>query len=447
MWKWLLAILVVLIAIFAGLGYVVQTSGIRARIEQQFNTKLKPMEVKFGGLERGDVIRAVNAPGEVEPRDVVEISAQVSARIIELPFDEGDRVKKDEVVVRLDNRDLAALLDGAKAQLRSEEARLDGSRAQLANAEVELARRQKLVANGDIPQTELEAAQLEYDRSRSSLRQVEQSIESARANIRRAEKDLDNTTITAPFEGVMTKRNAEVGETVVVGTLNSPGSVILEIADLDRMMVKARVDEANIGKVTTGQKAVVYINAYTDLKLSGMVDRVGLKREVDSNGTRYFLTEILIDRPKDLLLRSGLTANVDIQVENFEGVLKVPSQAVLDRAVDDLPESVTKDNANIDPAKKFIRVVFIEKDGKALPVPIRTGASDETHTVVLGGLEADSRVVVGPFKALAKMEKDQLIVEEGSLKKAGKGAVLASDSLGPKGKPPPGQKPPPSPPR
>lgn len=168
MWKWLSAIIVVLVVIFAGLGFVVQSSGVRAKIEQQFNPKLKPLEVKFGSLETGDVVRAVNAPGEVEPRENVEISAQVSARIVELPFDEGDRVKKGEVVVRLDNRDLAALLDGAKAQLRGEEARLDGARAQLANAEVELARRQKLVSNGDIPQVELEAAQLDYDRALSN---------------------------------------------------------------------------------------------------------------------------------------------------------------------------------------------------------------------------------------------------------------------------------------
>jgi hypothetical protein len=216
-----------------------------------------------------------------------------------------------------------------------------------------------------------------------------------------------------------------VGETVVVGTLNNAGSVILEIADLDRMMVKARVDEANIGKVREGQKAVVYINAYADLRLSGTVDRVGLKRLVDNNGTRYFETEVLIDRPKDLLLRSGLTSNVDIQVENFEAVLKVPSQAVLDRAIDDLPESITKDNPNIDPSKKFTRVVFVDKDGKAVPVPIRTGASDETHTVVLGGLEKDARVIVGPFKALAKIEKEQLIVAEGTMKKEKEATVVA----------------------
>ncbi len=417
MWKWLIAIVVVLLVIFAGLGYVVQTSGVREKIEQQFNTKLKPLEVKFGSLVRGDVVRAVNAPGEVEPKTKVEISAQVSARIVELPFRENDSVKKGQVVIRLDNRDLAALLDSAKAQLKGEEARLDGSRAAMASAEVELTRRQKLASNGDIPKTELEAAQLDYDRARSNLRQIEHAIESARANITRAEKDLDNTVIVAPFDGVIVKLNAEVGETVVVGTLNNPGSVIMEIADLDRMMVKARIDEANIAKVREGQKSVIYVNAYSDIKLSGTVDHIGLKRMVDNNGTRYFETEVLIDRPKDLLLRSGLTANVDIQVEEFTNVLKVPSQAVLDRKIDDLPESVVKDNPTIDSNKKFTRVVYVEKDGKAFPVPVRTGASDETHTVVLGGLDEDAKVVVGPFKALSKMEKDQLIVAEGTIKK------------------------------
>jgi HlyD family secretion protein len=429
-WKILLSVVVVLLVLLGGLGLVVRSAGFQEKFEQQFNSKLKPVEVKFGEVEAGDIVRTINAPGEVEPKRKVEISAQVSARIIELPVRENTVVKQGDLLLRLDSRDVAALLDAAKAQLKAEEARREGSRAEVANAEAELARRQKLVVSGDIAKAELDQAQLAYDRAVSTLRQVEQGIESARANIRRAEKDLDNTTITAPIDGIVTKLNAEVGETVVVGTLNNAGSVILELADLSVMLMKARVDEANIARVKIGQQATIYITALPDQFLMGVVDTIGLKRMTDTNGTRFFETEILIDRPKDLLLRSGLTASVDVQVERIENVLKVPSQAVQDRSVDDLPEAVTKDNPNVELGKKFTRVVFVEQVGKAQPVAVKVGASDQTHTAVLGGLEKGTRVVVGPFKALSKMEKDQTIVPEGSLdKKNGKKGEAKEGSL------------------
>ncbi len=413
MWKWLIAIVIVLVALIAGAAWFAKSSGLADKLEKQFNPKLKSVEVRFDSPTRGKLVRTINAPGELEPKTKVEISAQVSARILELPFRENQLVKEGELVVRLDARDLKALLDSANAQLLSEEARLEGARASLANSEAELSRRQKLVASGDIAKTDLETAQLQYDTALSTLRQVQHGIDIAKANITRAEKDLDNTIIKSPMNGVITKLNAEVGETVVVGTLNSPGSVILEIADLDTMRLIARVDEANIARVKDQQTATVYVNAFPDLKIPGVVETIGLKREQDTNGTRYFETKVLIERPRDLLLRSGLTANVDIDVDSYDDVMKIPSQAVLDRAVDDLPADIVKDNPNIEKGKKFTRIVFIEKDGKAHAVPITIGASDSTNTIVKSGLNATDRIVTGPFKALTDLTHGQLIVEQG----------------------------------
>lgn len=412
MWKWLLGIVVVIVVLLGGGALWAWQSGAVEKLQQSFNPKLKAVEVRFGDAATGTLERKINAPGEIEPKTKVEISAQVSARILELPFEEGDTVKAGDLLVKLDDRDLQALLDSARAQLRGEEARLDGARAARANAEVELGRRAKLAATGDIPRSELDAAQLQYDQAASALRQIEHAIESARANIQRAEKDLDNTVIRSPIDGVITKRNAEVGETVVVGTINSPGSVILEVADLNTLLVKARVDEANIARVQAGQKATVFLNAYPDLKIPGVVEHIGLTRQLDSNGSRYFETKVLIERPKDLMLRSGLSASVDIAVETFASVVKVPSQAVLDRAVDELPREITRDNPNIEEGKKFTRVVFVMKDGKAVPVPVSTGASDQTHTIVTAGLTAGDRVVVGPFKVLTTLQNGQMIADE-----------------------------------
>lgn len=418
MWKWLIGLFVFFILALTGTGYYLYSSGTLKKLQEQFQPGTATTKVRFATAARGDLVRTVSAPGQVEPKTKVQISAQVSAKIIALPFrDEGMQVKKGDVLVRLEQQDLAAQLDSAKAQLKSEEARLEGARASFANARTELNRRKELFATKDISKAEFDQAQENFERAQSQFHVAEHSIEIARANIQRAEKDLGNTTITAPFDGTLTIRNAEEGETVVVGTLNNPGSVIMEVADLNIMVLKTRIDEANIAPIKVGQKASVYINAYPDTVFSGVVTLIGLKRIVDRDGTAYFETEILIDKPKDLILRFGLTANADIQVETFRDVIKVPSQSVLDRAIEDLPHDVVTGNPLIDRTKKFARVVFTaDSGGKAKPIPVKTGASDLTDTVITAGLEADTRVVSGPFKILESLKADQRIEEETAVK-------------------------------
>ncbi len=409
MWKWLLIIVVILLGSCAGTGYWLQASGKLKELQEKYQPGQQASKVRMSVAKRGDLVRTVSAPGQVEPKTKVSVSAQVSARIIALPFREGQNVRKDDVLVRLDGRDLAALLDSAKAQLRSEEARLDGAKASFINTELEYNRRRELYSTKDISKADLDQSEADYKRSQSSLLVAERAIDIAKANILRAEKDLENTIIKAPFDGVITKLSAEVGELVVIGTLNNAGSVIMEVADLSVMLLKTRIDEANIAPVRDGQKARVYVNAYADMPMTGTVDHIGLKRQVDKDGTAYFETDILIDKPSDLVLRSGLTANADIQVETFRDVVKVPSQAILDRAIEDLPSSVTNDNPLIDRTKKFTRVVYINQGGKAKPVPVRTGPSDLTETIIAAGLEPDTNVISGPFKVLETLKAEQRV--------------------------------------
>lgn len=422
MWKWFLIVAAVLVLGCAGTGYYFYANGQMDEWIKMVRPDLKPTEVRLAKTARGDLVRTVSAPGQVEPKTKVEISAQVSARIIALPFRENERVKSGDVLVRLDARDLSALLDSAKAQLKSEEARLEGARAAYINAQAEVNRKRELFATKDIPKAELDLAETDFLRAESALHVAEHAIDMAKADIQRAEKNLDNAIIKSPIDGVIIKLDAEVGETVVVGTLNNPGSVIMEIADLSVMLLKARVDEANIAPIKEGQKARVYVNAHKELTLTGTVDHVSLKREVDRDGTAFFETEILLDMPPGLVLRSGLTANADVEVETFREVVKVPSQAVLDRAIDDLPVAVT-DSPHLDRTKKFAQVVFTFEDGKAKAHVVRTGASDLTDTILTAGLDADAMVIAGPFKALQGLRQDQLVVEQA--KKAEKSVVEA----------------------
>jgi HlyD family secretion protein len=218
------------------------------------------------------------------------------------------------------------------------------------------------------------------------------------------------------IDGVVIKLNNEVGEQVL-GTFNNAGTVIMEISDLTVMLVKAKVDESNIGPVKAGQKASITLNAFPDRIFPGVVELVGLKRQLDKDGTGYFETQILVEQKKGDLLPSGLTANADIQVQTHEGVLRVPSQAVVDRRVDELPKDVTDNNANVDKTKVFARVVYKFLDGKAKACAVSIGPSDVTHTVILSGLDENDSVITGPYKVLVTLKDDQKVVDEDVAKK------------------------------
>lgn len=413
----------------AGSGYYVWTNkDIRKQIEQYMPGN-KPTEVRLEKVVKGELTRTISAPGQIEPKTSVKISAQVSARIVALPFRENEVVKKGDVIVRLDSRDVAAQLDSARAALKGDEARLEGAQAALQQSQQERDRVRKLAATGDVAPSAVEQADANYLRAQSSLRAAEHAIEQARAQIVRAEKDLDNTTITSPMDGTITRLDAEVGELVVVGTLNNAGSVIMEIADLANMVLKARVDESNIVPVKENQLAKVFINAYGERVFNGVVERVELQRKVDRDNTGYFEVWVPISLDKGETLRSGLTANTDIMVETVRDVLVLPSQAVVDRKVDDLPKKVTDGNANINRANTYARVVYRVEDAskttsdgkkikKVIATPVQIGTSDLTRTAIIAGLKEGDLVVTGPFKALQSLRHDQEVIEESAEKAA-----------------------------
>jgi len=411
-WKWLIGI-VVLLAGLAGAGVFVVMS---TEVGEQLRAQLTGASLESGGtpvrLEAaalGDLTRTVSAPGGIEPQTQVNISSQVSAKVLALPFREGQTVKAGDVVVRLDPQNLVARKQSAEARLRSEEARLDGAKAGLINARLNYDRLRQLLETGDVTRAEFDGAEASFLQASSNLKVIEAGIEVAQADIEQVEEDLANTVIESPIDGVITALNTEVGETVIVGTTNNPGSVVMEIADLSDMLLKAQVDETNIEPVAEGQKATVFINAYEDREYEGVVKRIGLKRQVSSQGTGFFVVDIEVNLSEGETLLSGLSASTEIDVETLFDVVKVPSQAVfLDVRVDSMPDEV-KDSEHVDIEKTFASVVYVSEDGKAKMRPVSVGPSDLTHTVIEGGLEAGERVVVGPYRELIELSHDKSI--------------------------------------
>ena len=182
-----------------------------------------------------------------------------------------------------------------------------------------------------------ESAKFDLEASDKNLKVLKYNLEAAEARIEEAKETISYTTIKSPINGVITRVNNKVGE-VVTGTINYPGTVIMEVSDRSKMLVVAQVDEADVGEMEVGQRAVVSVQAFPNIKFRGVVNEIAQKHRFSDNRTRYYRTEILLDNdPNVEKLYTGLTADVDIETRKHPDVITVPSQAILAREVDSLP--------------------------------------------------------------------------------------------------------------
>lgn len=418
-------------------------------IKAKMGGSSKPTVVRIEKAQRGELMEFVSAPGEIEPKTKVDISAKVSARIIKLPYEEGDRVTCGDpnanppvpasILIQLDARDLESKLDQAqarykaqqaqlevtKAQLDSRKASLKGTEASLEQAKRDYERQKQLLESKDISQSTFDAVveklkelQSQYDSAVHSIQAEElgllvaqHNLEAQQAQIEEANEAINHTVIRSPIDGVITRINAEVGEVVMTGTMNNPGTVIIVVADLSEMLLVAQVDEADIGKLEVGQEAVVRVQAFWDEEFKGVVDTIALTHDVTLSRAKYFRTEILLKGDVEKLY-SGLTADVDIYTKKHSDIIKVPSQAVLSRKVDELPLDIRENNPNVDPNKSDAMVVYRCIDDKSTVTPVTIGPSDMTHIIIESGLSEGDTIIVGPYKILEGLKHNQNVKDE-----------------------------------
>lgn len=407
--------------------------------------------VRVEPASRGDLVEIVSAPGEIQPLKKVSISAKVAAPIVEMPHKEGETVfgpatrpsddpaGRPSLLVRLDDKDLQAVkrsveahynaqreqINVAKQRIESQKAAIRASRAMLADLERDLKRQRELLITKDVSQSVVDTAQAKFDEQVEQISSTEQGVkadeinllvmqhelEAAQADVAKADEDISYTVIHSPIDGILTSVKAEVGEMVVTGTMNNPGTVIVEVADLAQMLMVAHIDESQIDPVREGQKATVRIQAYRDQVFEGIVQTVGQSRTEDKTDmTKYFEAKILLDL-KGRRIRSGLSADADIETRRHTNVVRVPSQSVVGRPFDQLPDELRK-SPEIEKGKSIATVVFRVVDGKAVATPVTIGASDDTETIIKSGLKAGDPVIVGPYKTLESLQHGQAVKSE-----------------------------------
>jgi HlyD family secretion protein len=408
--------------------------------------------VRVEPVTRGPLVELVSVPGEVqpEPQLKVPISARVSARIVELPFKEWDKVTKGDptanppipasVLVRLDAKDLEATMRSVRArfaaqeaqvvvtnaQIDSQKSQITASEAGLKDAKRDLKRQTDLLASKDVSQSVVDTAQTRVDELEAQLAAarhdlaatmqqlvvLKHQLAGAEAEIEKAQEDLNNTKIESPIDGVVTRVRMKVGELAIVGIENNSLTNIMEVADLSQMVMLARVDETNVAQLRVGQRAAVRMQAYRDELFEGEVASVSPSRaESMQQETSFFEAKIRLKfKERDRRIYSGLSADADIETSRHEG-LRVPRQAVLGRPIDGLPEDVRR-NPLVERNKSFATVVYRFVDGKAIATPVTVGASDETHTLIKAGINEGDPIITGPYKELDKLAHDQKVIKQ-----------------------------------
>lgn len=278
---------------------------------------------------RGNIVTLVSGSGVIQPRTKVNISSEIYGLIVEIAAKEGQTVGKGALLVRIDPEKYRSEVDRLTANVRLSHIAIEAEEVNLKNLELEQKRDHELYRQQILSSREMERADLAVETSRIQLKSLRESVVQAEAALKRSKDDLGKATIFAPMAGKVTQVNTEVGEQVIVGTTNVPGSVMLVISDMSEVLAEVNVDETEVAQLAPGQKATLTVDAVEKTTYEGVVSEIRntARREADVN---VFGVKVLLKHP-DERLRPGMTAKAKIEVQRKENVLRVPIQAVTTR--------------------------------------------------------------------------------------------------------------------
>lgn len=419
--------------------------------------KKEAVKVASEKIIRRTIIETVSASGKVYPEDERKVSSDVSGEVVEMYVEEGDSVRKGQLLAKVfadvltSAKDRAAsVVNQQQAQVGNTEASLRAFEARLNQAKLAYDRQKKLYDDKVISRAEFETAESAYltakadlDAARQTIRSGKASVQSAQASLTEAEKNLSRTTIVSPMDGIISLLAVKKGERVA-GNSFSLGTEIMRVADMSKIEVRVDVGENDIPKVKIGDSAIVEVDAYNDRKFKGVVTQISssstsaqTQAAATSTDVTNYKVYIRIDpasyadlidpaKGKNLPFRPGMSASADIMTTKQVNVIAVPILAVTTR---DKNEQTSKTKAKEEEDKKKAQgqetaaaanavltdemeeVVFImQKDGTVKKVAIKTNIQDNEYIEVLSGLKEGDEVISAPYNTISKTLKDGMKV-------------------------------------
>ena len=283
---------------------------------------------RIARVERGDIADLVEASGPINPVNTTEVGALVSGEILKIYVDYNSEVKKGDLMAVIDQTQILASLEEARASLSSAKENLASAQKAYDLAKLNYDRYQTLYKKNYVSKVNLEEYELKYVNAKSSLNSAQASVVRAQANVDTAEKNLSNTKIVSPIDGVVLTRKVSEGQTITAGF--STPELFVVAQDLTKMQIEAKVSEADIVKIKAGQRAQFTLDGYMGEKFDGVVRQVRTNY-VDTSASSSSSTSytVIVDvNNSDLRLKPGMTATMTIYTQDKKGVLVVPNEAL-----------------------------------------------------------------------------------------------------------------------
>lgn len=364
----------------------------------------KGIPVTVGTPVTGSIVERIPANGKIHPVTEVKISPDVSGEIIELNVEEGDRVSRGDLIIKIKQDVYISLRDRAVASLNATKAQYQQQKASFNQAEQNYQRNRQLYGQRAISLQEFQASTAEYEMAREQLKAAEYNIESAAASLDEAEENLTKTVIYSPIDGIISSLSVEKGERVV-GTSQMAGTEMLRIADFNMMEVLVDVNENDIIRISKGDTADIEVDAYPGRTFKGIVTQIANSAK-NLSGTGTALTDvtnfevkvrILADSYADLLtsdpipFRPGMSASVEIETEHKDSVMTVPLQAI---------------------TSKNTIFLYDRTTSTIKEIPVATGIQDIGNIEIIPGTEitASTEIVTGPYSTINKTLTDGMKV-------------------------------------
>src|SRR5436190_1027884 len=318
------------------------------------NAKGRVQAVQMAKVRREDVTSRVRAPGKIEPKTQVKVSADIMGKVTVLNVKEGDPVKKGQLLLQLDDTQYRSAHDQALAALSSGKARVREAESALRVSDANYTRQQALFSQKLLSEAEWDAATNAHEAARAALATAQEEVTRATAAAAGAADNLSKCRFVAPFDGVLSALNVEKGEIVITGTMNNPGTQIMTVSDLSRMLVRAEVDETDVVDMKLGQKAKISVDAFPDTTFAGTVVEIGNTAKLSTistvQGQTNFEVKVAFDDNVPQV-RPGMTADVDIETATHAKTLAVPIQAVIIRTQSQLDRAARGKMAGAKPGR------------------------------------------------------------------------------------------------
>lgn len=357
-----------------------------------------PTQLTFDSVSRGDVVATVEATGTLQPVDTVEVGTQVSGTIASIGTDFNQQVKKGQVLATLDPALFQTQIDQAEATLIRLHSELDKAQVQLEDAQLKLKRAEQLAADELLPQQDVDTARSTARVAETSLTGAKAQLTQSEAALTQAKVNLSHTVITSPTDGIVLSRNVEVGQTVSAG-LQAPTLFVIA-RDLTRLELQARVDESDVGGVTTGATVTFTVDAYPRRRFNGKVRLVRLQPTTVQNVVTY---TTIIDVPNDDgQLKPGMTSTVSIETARADDVLRVPASALRFVPTESLMKEFGPSTSRGTARRE--QTVWRLLNGRLEKLPVRIGVSDGANVeIVSDGLAEGASIITG----VARSEKTE----------------------------------------